>query len=243
MIERDRARSVAGNHCEARVEALDEASEQRRDAASDFRLAARSIGKPGAIGGIDDQRIGQQLQRRPEHRKAADTGIEEQDGCVRVHGCSVARPRNGCKLRSKGFELEATGEVLPGWQIAAGYTHVSSSDDEGKTISAETPRHLLRASTNYRLPGELNAWTVGGGVSAQSSYSYFADDDPSVLMGAPGRAVWDARASYRINRTWTASLNVANLFDKTYYSMLGQLRRGNYYGDPRNVTLTLRGTF
>lgn len=151
--------------------------------------------------------------------------------------------RNGSKLRSKGFELEATGEVLPGWQIAAGYTHVTSSDDEGKTISAETPRHLLRASTNYRLPGELNAWTVGGGVSAQSSYSYFADDDPSVLMGAPGRAVWDARASYRINRTWTASLNVANLFDKTYYSMLGQLRRGNYYGEPRNVTLTLRGTF
>lgn len=55
--------------------------------------------------------------------------------------------------------------------------------------------------------------------------------------------MWDLRAAYRINRHWTAALNVANLFDKRYYAMLGELRRGNYYGEPRNVTLTLRGSF
>lgn len=151
--------------------------------------------------------------------------------------------RNGSTLRSKGFEAEASGEILPGWQVAAGYTYVTSRNDEGGSINAETPRHLLRASTTYRLPGPWNAWTIGGGVSAQTGYSYFAGDDPEVRMGEGARAVWDLRAAYRINRHWTAALNVANLFDKRYYAMLGELRRGNYYGEPRNVTLTLRGSF
>ena len=72
--------------------------------------------------------------------------------------------RNGGTLRSKGFELEASGELAPGWQLMAGYTFVTSRDDEGETISAETPRHLFRLSTNYQLPGRWNAFSIGGGV-------------------------------------------------------------------------------
>ncbi|EJO32124.1 TonB-dependent siderophore receptor [Achromobacter marplatensis] len=151
--------------------------------------------------------------------------------------------RNGGNLRSKGFELEASGELAPGWQVMAGYTYLTSKDDEGQSISAETPRHLLRLSTSYQLPGKWNAVTIGGGVSAQSGYSYPAYDDTSVRMGAPGRAVWDLRAAYRFNRHWTAAVNVANVFDKSYYGMISQIRRGNHYGEPRNVMLTVRGTF
>lgn len=150
--------------------------------------------------------------------------------------------RNGSTLRSKGFELEASGELSPGWQVMAGYTFVTSRDDEGETISAETPRHLFRLSTTYRLPGRWNAFSVGGGVSAQSGYSYPAYDDTSVRMGAPGRAVWDLRAGYRIDKHWSLALNVANVFDKHYYGMISQIRRGNHFGEPRNVMLTLRGT-
>ena len=159
---------------------------------------------------------------------------------------SLASPdcyRSGGNLRSKGFELEASGELLPGWQVAAGYTFVRSHDDEGKSISAETPRHLLRASTTYRLPGEWSAWTLGGAVAAQSGYSYFADDDTSVRMGEGGRVVLDLRAVYRIDRNWTVSVTVANVADKKYYAMLGQLRRGNYFGEPRSVLLAVRGAF
>ncbi|RYF31856.1 MAG: TonB-dependent receptor, partial [Comamonadaceae bacterium] len=54
---------------------------------------------------------------------------------------------NGGKSRSKGFELEASGELTPGWQIAAGYTHVMSRGSDGQSLSSETPHHLLRAST------------------------------------------------------------------------------------------------
>ena len=101
--------------------------------------------------------------------------------------------RNGGTLRSKGFELEASGELAPGWQLMAGYTFVTSRDDEGETISAETPRHLFRLSTNYQLPGRWNAFSIGGGVSAQSGYSYPAYDDTSVRMARPDARVGPAR--------------------------------------------------
>lgn len=176
-------------------------------------------------------------------RKTGNAVVDESDpGSCRGSLASSDCYRNGGKLRSKGFELEASGELAPGWQLMAGYTHVTSRDDEGATISAETPRHLLRLSTSYQLPGKWNAFFVGGGVSAQSSYSYPAYDDPDWRMGAAGRAVWDLRAGYRINPRWSVGLNVANLFDTRYYAMLSQIRRGNFFGEPRNVTLTLRGS-
>ena len=46
---------------------------------------------------------------------------------------------------------------------------------------------------------------------------------------------------YRIDKHWSLALNVANVFDKHYYSMVSQIRRGNHYGEPRNVMLMLRG--
>ncbi|MCA1326104.1 TonB-dependent siderophore receptor [Herbaspirillum sp. alder98] len=150
---------------------------------------------------------------------------------------------NGSTYRSRGFETEISGELARGWNVAAGYTFVISHNDRGQSISAETPHHLLRLSTNYKLQGELSGWSVGGGVTAQTGYAFPADDDPTVTMGEGGRAVWDLNTSYRINRHWTAALNITNLFDKRYYSMVGTLARGNYYGEPRAATLILRGNF
>ncbi|WP_406625030.1 hypothetical protein [Acidovorax sp. SDU_ACID1] len=50
-------------------------------------------------------------------------------------------------------------------------------------------------------------------------------------------------AEYRFDPRWTLTLNVSNLFDKWYYRTVGSSALGNYYGEPRNVLLTLRGWF
>ncbi|MPQ65742.1 MULTISPECIES: TonB-dependent receptor [unclassified Pseudomonas] len=147
---------------------------------------------------------------------------------------------NGDVQRSKGFELEASGEVLTGWQVAAGYTFDITNKSSGGPTDYQTPKHLLRASTTYNLPGDWNRLTVGGGVSAQSGYS-------TDTLGAPesngGRAVWDALASYKIDKNWKVGLDVKNIFDKVYYKSIGELGRGNYYGDPRTYMLTVRADF
>jgi outer membrane receptor for ferric coprogen and ferric-rhodotorulic acid len=141
------------------------------------------------------------------------------------------------KSTSSGFELEASGEVTSKWQIAGGYTYSKRVTEEGKIFSAETPRHMLRLSTNYKLTKQ---WTVGGGVSAQSGYTHQTTGRPEY---DGGRAVWDLRSNYQITDHWSVAVAVANLFDKTYWISNGELARGNYYGDPRNMTVTLRGRF
>ena len=45
----------------------------------------------------------------------------------------------GIKAKTKGYEAEISGELAPGWQLQAGYTHKISRDDSGKKISTWEP--------------------------------------------------------------------------------------------------------
>ncbi|MDP9899791.1 TonB-dependent siderophore receptor [Variovorax ginsengisoli] len=149
------------------------------------------------------------------------------------------------KVRSQGVDAEVSGEVTRRWNVFAGYTftrtrYLKDVASEGQAFNTYTPKHMLRLWTTYQLPGALSAVTLGGGVSAQSaSYRQIG----TVQADMPGRAVWNAYAKYQINRHWSATLNLNNVFDKVYYSSITALVNGSYYGDPRHVMLTLRGTF
>lgn len=149
------------------------------------------------------------------------------------------------KVRSQGFDAEISGELLEGWNLYAGYTfnttkYLKDVSSEGMAFAWHTPKHIFRLWSTYRLPGALSDFTVGGGVTAQSSQSRQIG---ALTAHAKGYAVWNAYAKYQINRNWAATLNVNNLFDKTYYSAIGNMVNGVHYGDPLNATLTLRGTF
>lgn len=147
--------------------------------------------------------------------------------------------RNASLVRSKGIDLEAAGQLTPGWQISAGYTYLRTRDDEGNSISSDTPKNILRAATSYRLPGDWERWTIGGALSAQSGAYVMSN----VRVDNPGRAILDLRTAYRIDSRWTAALNVGNVTDRTYWSAIGGTRNGAYYGTPRNFMLSLRGSF
>jgi outer membrane receptor for ferric coprogen and ferric-rhodotorulic acid len=49
--------------------------------------------------------------------------------------------------------------------------------------------------------------------------------------------------AYAFNKDWSLAMNVGNLFDKTYYSTVGYAGYGNFYGEKRSVTLSLKGRF
>lgn len=157
------------------------------------------------------------------------------------------------KVRSQGFEAQVAGQLAAGWQMSAGYTYneMEYLKDErsnagavtgaqGQTFSTFTPRNIIRLNTSYRLPGALNAWTLGGGLSSQSSWS--------VVQGAlnwkqDAYTLLNLNASYRIDPRFTLALSVNNLSDKTYWRSMSGTTYGNVYGDPRNATLVLRGQF
>ncbi|MPT01336.1 MAG: TonB-dependent siderophore receptor [Pseudomonas sp.] len=150
------------------------------------------------------------------------------------------------KSRSEGIDLEISGEVLPGWQVTGGYTYntteyvKNTAQTNGDAIRTTDPEHMLRVFTSYRLPGTLDAWTIGAGVQAQSDiYS----QSGSAKATQAGYAVYNGLLKYRINDNYSVQLNANNLFDKHYYRQIGTTATGYYWGDPRNVSVTLRGSF
>jgi outer membrane receptor for ferric coprogen and ferric-rhodotorulic acid len=171
--------------------------------------------------------------------------------------CNVAQG----EIVSEGFEMEVNGQLAQGWQLSAGYTYNQNENkyniDENKpqsgiAYSSVTPKHLLKVWTSYQLPEQWHKWIVGGGVTAQSNIynndsAWFNDNgdwqDVDMHSEQAGYAVWSAMVSYDINETWSTSFNVSNLFDKTYFSDVGSGIRDAWYGEPRSLTLTLRGHF
>lgn len=155
------------------------------------------------------------------------------------------------KVTSRGFDVELGGEVARGWQVAAGYTFASTRDKSTDTAySSITPKHLLKLSTAYTLPGELSRWKIGGSAHLQSRHyvqDTLYDADYNALgtydFTQGGYTVLNAMVQYRIDPRWTLSLNVNNLSDKVYYQTVGYASGGNFYGTPREWLLTLRGTF
>ncbi|MCY1306162.1 Fe(3+)-pyochelin receptor precursor [compost metagenome] len=58
-----------------------------------------------------------------------------------------------------------------------------------------------------------------------------------------GYATYDAMVEYQVDDHWSVTLNGNNLFDRRYYETVGTSEYGNYYGEPRNYMLTVRGSF
>ncbi|MHA6194530.1 TonB-dependent siderophore receptor [Pseudomonas wadenswilerensis] len=165
------------------------------------------------------------------------------------------------KVVSKGIDIEVSGEILPDWSVMAGYTYNNNRRrDNDSMFNSITPRHLFKLYSTYRLPGAFEDLKVGGGVTVQSA-TYVSGQVPvldaqgnTVVVNdsavtvpyeyrQPGYAVWNALAEYRLDDHWTLGYNLNNAFDKRYYSTVGSSAVGNWYGEPRNHMLTLRGTF
>jgi outer-membrane receptor for ferric coprogen and ferric-rhodotorulic acid len=104
------------------------------------------------------------------------------------------------------------------------------------------PRHLLRVWADYALTGALERVTLGAGVNAQSS-NYRVSPISGNDVSQAGYAVWNGRIGYRIDDTWSVALNGNNLFDKRYYASIGTEGFGNFYGEPRNVVMSLKADF
>lgn len=147
----------------------------------------------------------------------------------------------GKGTKSRGYEAEVSGSPLSGWQLFAGYTHSKSKTGKGVVTNTIQPTNMLRASTTYRLPGALQNITIGGGVNWQNEiYTTATLPNKTKIRVSQGSYVLaNLMARYQITPKLAATLNVNNLFDKTYFRRVG-FYNGGYYGEPRNVALNLR---
>ncbi len=149
------------------------------------------------------------------------------------------------KAKSEGVELEVTGEALPGWQIATGYTYnhtkvLTAAPNTGNPITTWQPKHSFKLWTQYTV--QDGRWAgVFGGLGLQA-YSDSGNGNPPVRVQNPYTVV-DLQAGYEINKHLKATFAVNNVFDTVYRTRIGGTNTYNTYGDPRNFLVTLKATF
>ncbi|PHV61914.1 TonB-dependent siderophore receptor [Cyanobacterium aponinum] len=119
---------------------------------------------------------------------------------------------------SKGFELYLGGEILPGWNLTAGYTYLDafvSKDTTGLTDNRlpNVPENQFSLWTTYEVPeGDLKGLGFGLGLF----YVGDRQGDISNSYSIPSYFRTDMALFYKRDN-WDVQLNIENLFDNTYF--------------------------
>jgi iron complex outermembrane receptor protein len=171
-------------------------------------------------------------------------------GSLTAAGAAIYRQN---QARSRGAELELTGNLLPNFSLNANYafnhTEVLEADlaaEKGQPL-ANAPRHSggLWAKYTFLTPGLRGLGLAVGGnyVSSRRFENQVAPLDGGAPYWAhwPGYAVADVALFYTVNR-FNFHVNVNNLFDKYYFVGGYDFFRASP-GAPRNYLATLGYSF
>ncbi|MGE8467815.1 MAG: TonB-dependent siderophore receptor [Pseudomonas putida] len=142
---------------------------------------------------------------------------------------------------TQGIDLEISGEILPNWNAQASYSYSRTENPEGDRLLTQLPMDSLRLWNTYRLTGDWDRLTVGGGVTWNSGISLYYPQPYNSKISQGDYTVVSLMARYQITPTLATTVNVNNLFDEKYYSGIGG--SVGHYGDPRNASVNLRYDF
>ena len=148
------------------------------------------------------------------------------------------------KKRVSGIELGVVGDITNQWSVSAGLAKMRTKVAQGTAAQTGSslnwsPELTFTAWTTYKLPFGL---TIGGGAryvdSMVRSVSNTANAATSNMLNVPSYWVYDAMASYNVNKNVALRLNLYNLFDKEYIASLNN-NGGRYTpGGARAALLT-----
>lgn len=148
------------------------------------------------------------------------------------------------EIRSRGIELDVTGEILPGWNAIASYAYTDAEVTEDNYYPAENrpnnvPRNSASVWTTYEFQdGNLQGLGFGLGL-------FFVGERPGDFDNTyelPSYVRTDAALYYRRDN-WRAALNFQNLFDVNYIRNSEGFREANAPGAPLTVIGSLSITF
>lgn len=141
--------------------------------------------------------------------------------------------------QSRGFEVDVSGTVLPGWKVFANYALniariTQSNNFKVGNRPANIPKHSGSLWTSYELG---HGFSIGGGAFYVSDR--YAVEDNTVNL--PSYVRVDAMLAYKA-KDWEAGLNLNNLTNRTYYESANNNHQIQP-GTPRSAMLYVRATF
>ncbi|MBE9054322.1 TonB-dependent siderophore receptor [Nostocales cyanobacterium LEGE 11386] len=145
--------------------------------------------------------------------------------------------------RSRGVELNIAGEILPGWNIIAGYAYTDAQITQDNRFPVgnrlnNVPENAFNLWTTYEIQqGALQGLGFGLGLF----YVGERQGDLGNNFQLPSYLRTDAAIFYKRDR-FRAALNVRNLFDINYFEAAENILRV-YYGEPFTVQGTISWQF
>lgn len=141
------------------------------------------------------------------------------------------------EARSRGIELELSGEVYKGVTLTSNYTYNNVettqsgvAGENGKRLPG-LPEHMFSTWVSYAFSGSLEGLTVGSGVRYIGSS--YGDRLESASLKVPAYTLWDAMIAYDVTKNWRVQVNATNLANHHYVSACNFWC---YYGEGRDIT-------
>lgn len=128
------------------------------------------------------------------------------------------------EVKSRGLEVDIAGEILPGWNVIASYSHNDAYVNEDNSLPVgnrlvNAPRNSASLWTTYQIQkGNLQGLGFGGGV-------FFVGDREATLPNTitiPSFVRTDATIFYQRDN-YQIGLNFKNVFGIRYYDSSGFL--------------------
>lgn len=141
---------------------------------------------------------------------------------------------------SKGTEFELNGAVTDNLQMTFGATRYVARDTSGR-FNSNMPQTTFKLFTRYQLP-MLPDVTIGGGANWQNGVykDATAPDGETKRVSQGSFPLVNLFARYQMTKQLAVQANVENLFDRSYYTWLGD---SEVYGEPLNYSVNLSYTF
>jgi len=150
-------------------------------------------------------------------------------------GRQASRAIDGTKTR--GYELELSGEIRQGWNASLGWSHYQLDDADGHAVRTFVPRTLVRGFTTWSPSGSWQRWTLGGGVDWQSKSSTFVGTPAGgTTLEQSDVTLLSLMARYEVTPKISVQFNTDNLLDENYY-VLDEFDN-TYFGTPASYSLS-----
>jgi vitamin B12 transporter len=124
------------------------------------------------------------------------------------------------KASTKGLEIAGKTRIHPQFLLGASYTWMKTRDDRTDLELLRRPKSKLALSCRYELPkekGSVFAEMVNTGERKDMDFSVI----PAQRITLPGYTVYNAAASYKLNRNLEAYIRGDNIFNEKYETVWG----------------------
>lgn len=150
-------------------------------------------------------------------------------------------------VESQGAEVTLQYQPTPNWQFQASYAYTdaevseTTNDDARGNVPKMVPEHAATLLARYNHPKEVLGGLLGMGVGWRFESARYTDEETDNRVRLPSYHVTDLNFYYELEAL-KMSLNVENVFDKTYF-IGGTNDTEIYAGDPRKVILRAKYVF